>query len=527
MENKDNKDNLPEVQITDTSLNDILESLGIDMEALNYEKQCNIRFYKLDDNNQAGFVHDKFYKSTYKNKDSQWSNQLLFAYEGFELKGLLLQSNVWKIKFSQDNNNYVMDIEDTLTFLQTKLHLEQKTTSLLAQFFERFRGDFERKHYYEIAIDPFYVEDNIIHVNSDMQDIKTILETLNSMYTISTNPEAFTTIFCYNIIAPTSYYIREKSQKFPYLMLSGMTTAGKTTHAELFVVKGFKRKLNEAKMSLGSVKTQFTLGKKVEESILPFIADDVNNEWLNVHAEELKGATDNILFMSRGRANQTVREYKYQSQIEFTQNQQPNIPLALAGRMIILEYTQLHAKSQNKKEWERLSQQLPEGFMFNILKELLDGKNVDDIIKNIHKSVIKDDEISQQLINYAFSLLSGLYSKYNLVFSMKKPIIKQNINGLMITELIGFMLTKINDNPYRTEYANNRFYNDEANQRWLITTTGYNDFIKEFTAYKNITHIKDFVNETKLPGIEAKNSWFSPLKKMVYCLIIPDKYIKR
>lgn len=129
--------------------------MNINLEDADYnEKQCDIRFYNLDDNNQVGFVHDKFYKSmykNYKNKDSQWSDQLLFAYDGFELKGLLLQNNVWKIKFSQDNNNYVMDIEDTVTFLQKKLHLGRKTTSLLVQIFKRFRGDFERKKYYEIG----------------------------------------------------------------------------------------------------------------------------------------------------------------------------------------------------------------------------------------------------------------------------------------------------------------------------------------------------------------------------------------
>ena len=332
-------------------------------------------YFDLEPHTKVKLIGGKFYvmNLTVKDGNEAWIDKFMFS-APMTLHALVKQGDKWKIRYEFDGMERLDSIDSMLSLLSNSLRLDRNSSKFFAQFIYKFKTEREKNGIFEMAYEPVSVENDVIKVRRlTEQQTKEILEILTEIHAISTYPDSFLISLCYNLIAPFSYEIRSKGQKFPYRLSAGKTHGGKTSDQILLTLKGFDQTIAERKESLNTIKTIFTFGQQVEKSRLPLVVDDINNQWLGYHSEELKGATDSIKFMARGTKAQTQIVYDMVSMPIFTMNEEPTIPLALNDRIIMSHYTEENRKRQNKQEFERLSNRLQPGFMFNLIKETLEG----------------------------------------------------------------------------------------------------------------------------------------------------------
>lgn len=310
----------------------------------------------------------------------------------------------------------------------------------------------------------------------------------------------------YNLMAPLSFEIRNKGQKFPYRLSSGRTHGGKTTIESLFTLQGFNQELSQRKETINTVKTIFTFGQQVEKSSLPFVIDDIKNEWLEKYAEELKGATDGVKFMARGTKAQTQNEWRMLGMPVFTMNAEPDIPLALMDRIIISRYTEEHSKRQDKAKFESLKRALKPGFMLKLIMGTLAGKNLEEILNNVHYRANNDNEVNGLLIKYSEGLTVELCKKYGIE-PLSTGLVLESVEQSLIERFCTYVYTKVStlsnwDNARSLKYCEVNKGKDKKEQFIYISSEGFNDFVKDHRL-KKMT-MTDFVNEVNSPDIRVK-----------------------
>ena len=490
--------------------------------------------FELDPNNKVYLLSGgQFYLSRFMGMDEnsgleKWSEELKFA-APLQIKSLIKFGNKWLIHYFFDNEERKDTIDTMLSLLSNKLKFDTTTSKLFAQFLYKFKTKKETDKDFEIEHEPVTVVDGIVTVNKTTeQPTSDILKALIEIHKVATFPDSFLTTLCYNLLAPFSYEIRSEGQKFPYRLLAGKSHGGKTSEQVLLTLKGFDQKIKDRKETLNTIKTIFTFGQQVERSRIPFAVDDINNEWLKTHSEELKGSTDSVKFMARGTKAQTQNVWEMWGMPEFTMNEEPGVPVALMDRLIISHFTAENSERQNKGEYERLSDQLKPGFMLNLIKETLQGTKISDIIKNIHKSVKNDAEINQRIIDHAHSLLSDLAKKYSLTFP-EKPKVEGQSETDLLEQFCTFVATRFR--AYDKDGTNHlKFYkripkNGEEKEEMLITSEGYKDFLKEYKP-RGLGTMIDFINEMKKPDIKIEPRWIPKLGKTAKCIILPLNLIE-
>ena len=262
---------------------------------------------------------------------------------------------------------------------------------------------------------------------------------------------------------------------------------------------------------------------------MPFLIDDIKNDWLKYHSEELKGSTDSVKFMARGTKAQTQNTWDMVGMPVFTMNEEPTVPLALSDRIIMSHYSEENSKRQNKKEFEKLADRLKPGFMFNLIKETLEGKTISEVLQKVHKSAETDQEINQKLLAYAHALLSDLCKKYDLKFP-EMPTVDTETNGFDLLEsFCVYVATRISGNDRDgTTYQKFTMYKAKKEgeiDEVRITGPGYNDFVKEYRL-KGLDTMTDFCNEMRDSRIRLDSKYIPYLKNTARCIIVPLELIR-
>ena len=527
---KENKDKEPEEKTqSDKDITDRIKNGEIEPRLV-----VEPLSFKLDERNTVYLTSSgQFYLSRFQGtdndtKEEKWSEELKFSAPLSNLS-LIKQGENWKIRYTFDNEIRQDSIDTMLTFLANKIKLDTGSSKLFAQFLYKFKTDKEKNKEFEIFYEPVAVVDGVIKINRTAdQPTAEILKTLIELHAISTHPDSFFTSLLYDMISPFSYEIRHQGQKFPYRLLSGRTHGGKTSEQFLLTLKGSDQSIEDRKETLNTIKTIFTFGQQVEKSRLPFLVDDISNEWLKFHSEELKGGTDGVKFMARGTRAQTQIVYEMLGMPTFTMNQEPVIPLALKDRIIMSLFTEKNQRRQNKIEWERLSDQLKPGFMLNILKESMDGKNIADLIHDIHKSVRTDGEINQRIIAYAYELLKGLADRYSLKIPKCPKLDTGNTTEYdLLKEFCTYIATRRNgydrDHTHFKKFSYHPAKKEGEKPVILVSSEGWNEFLKEHRI-DGLRSMTDFVNEVKNKQIHMGNRWVSDIGN-TYGIIIPSELI--
>lgn len=528
---KENKDKEPEEKTqSDKDITDRIKNGEIEPRLV-----VEPLSFKLDERNivyltsSGQFYLSRFQGTDNDTKEEKWSEDLKFSAPLSNLS-LIKQGENWKIRYTFDNEIRQDSIDTMLSFLANKIKLDTGSSKLFAQFLYKFKTDKEKNKEFEIFYEPVAVVDGVIKINriSD-QSTKEILQTLIDIHKISTFPDSFLISLDYALLVPFSYEIRMTGQKFPFRLSAGKTHGGKTSDQTLLILMGFDQKIKERKESLNTIKTIFTFGQQVERSRLPFLTDDINNEWLKNHSEELKGSTDSVKFMARGTKAQTQNTWDMVGMPIFTMNQEPTVPLALTDRIIMSHYTEENSKRQNKKEFERLVDLLKPGFMFNLIKETMEGARISEIVQQIHKSVKTDEEINQKLIDYTHSLITDLCKKYDLEFPEIPKIDVENKGFDLLETFCTYVATRLsgNDRDGTTyqKFSVRKAKKDDETDEIRITGPGYSDFVRD-SRLKGMDTMTDFWNEMKNPQIKLDNKYIPSLKSTARCIIMPLKLIR-
>lgn len=284
----------------------------------------------------------------------------------------------------------------------------------------------------------------------------------------------------------------------------------------MFALRGFDQDISTRKENKNTVKTIFTFGLQVEASRLPFLIDDLDNDWLQKKAEELKGATDGVKFMARGLRTLEQRVWKMYGIPIFTMNAVPDIPLALSDRIIISHYTEEHSKRQGKGKFEKLANSLKTGFLLNIVNETLAGKTIMGILTNVHYSVKEDAEINSRLITYAEELISDLYRRYDME-PLSTGLQLESTEQTLSEKVFTYVYTQIRkQDPYNA--IGPKFC--QIHGKILITSVGFEE-IGKYYGWRN-RNMTDFVNEMKGEGFKVKTVHNPCLGKKAWCIIMPD-----
>ena len=325
-----------------------------------------------------------------------------------KFKGIIIDDNNNKFinaTINGNSNYYSLDDfkSEIKKFAVTGAHLEK-----IMQFLLSYINDENNiKNAKIVHPDNIYIENKIIKVSDtyNIDKIKTI-KTIFKLYKISTSPDNLITNLVYFISATLSYFFRSDGKLFPYLINAGVPGSGKTTIPVLFAVKGYNQLDSEAHLIMNDVKTNYTLMKSLSRSILPTIQEETTNSWIQFQSELLKAMADSIHAGSRGYLN-TVKHSEARSQLSMDSNDFIDAKLAEADRFIVCSYPKETREKQNIKQFNEISSELPDGFMFSLFDAVFGGKNIDDVIKRIY-SVKNRNEIKKSLIKYVLDKLNSI-----------------------------------------------------------------------------------------------------------------------
>lgn len=498
----------------------------MEVEQIN-NNNTNINFtnerlsYRLDSKTRLEFEKGSLFKVSENNGKKKIDT--LFSYP-LSIICPVKQGDQWRLKYKFSGEERTDTILTMGDYIRQNMSPTGSIMSYFKQFLHKFKEDCEIKGLYEIWHDSVSVQDGKIMVeNMPEQNTKHILLILKKLAELTTNREAFLTSLYYNLLAPLSFEIRSKGQKFPYRLSCGKTHGGKTAIESLFILQGFNQDLSKRKETKNTVKTIFTFGQQVENSNLPLLVDDTNNDWLAHLAEELKGATDGVKFMTRGTKAQTQNVWFMRGMPVFTMNADPDIPLALIDRLIISRYSEEHSKKQDKRKFDSLRKALKPGFMLRLISETLAGKTIDEVLNNVHFKAKNDGEVNERLIRYSEELMSELCKKYGLG-QLSNGVVLESVEQSLLESFYTYVFTKAStlsnwDNSRSLKYCDVNKGKDKKDQFIYVSSEGFNDFLKDHRLRK--MSMPDFINELKNPDIVAKTVYNPCLGKNVRCIVLP------
>ena len=304
----------------------------------------------------------------------------------------------------------------------TGSHLEK-----IVEFLTLYMNNKDAKRL-KIHPDGIYLDGDIICVDTPFNTINlnSTLEILYKLYVTSTSPDNFLINLAYFLISPLSYYFRKRNKLFPFLINSGQAHAGKTSIQLLFGNSGYGQDLLKSHFTRNDVKTYYTLMKSRAESILPITLEDVDIDWIRFQSTMLKGSAGTTNGGSRGYFNRVLK-YESKSQLAFDTNDFVDVETAQLDRFIVCNFNADAAFRINISEFDRLKEQLLDGFMFSIFNAVFGGKKLSEIIENIYN--VKDrDALKINIIQYVITEINQLMPE-NLHFVFPDFTILHNENN--------------------------------------------------------------------------------------------------
>jgi hypothetical protein len=133
--------------------------------------------------------------------------------------------------------------------------------------------------------------------------------------------------------------------------------------------------------------------KHLGESNLPALFDDLPQNWISAHKEDLKSYVQTGHFGDRGKGDQTLIEYRGRGSFIGTINDDIMIDddLALSMRLLIIRFTEYNRKRENKAKFDSMFDSLPDGFMYELFSTIFEGKNIREILEGVEKFEGMDD----------------------------------------------------------------------------------------------------------------------------------------
>jgi len=373
----------------------------------------NDRIEALIRNGNDGCV--KIVKTHSENGKDVQSVHDVFRFVGYLGPVLRIDQKTPGVKFKTPWDDYKFSISDFLTFAKSTYNLTANQLQSLKLTLDAFVIEEGRNGNTEdFLTSPIIVLNNIIIVESPDMDNAENLRKLRNFHDITTSQKAYLLALGWSILAPFHYDLKNRARgtvQCPLLVFSGRTKGGKTALASFFVGQGFNQSKDEYFFTAESIRTPFTLMKHLSESNLPCVIDDVPSSFNSIHKDALKSYVQTGHFGDRGRGDQTLTQYKGARSFIETSNEDIILDedLAFNNRIIQEKYGKDSADKKNLTAWNDFIYSLPSGFLISIIKELFNGQNINDILREVEKF-----ENGIDWINFGLDKLNALCIKYGI-----------------------------------------------------------------------------------------------------------------
>ena len=341
---------------------------------------------------------------------------LKFTTRGLKFKQFINYNGTVLINFELTGKEYAERIIDAKALIAHEFALTPLDSKALVQFlYQAYHGTklpiTEKK-------DRIRIENGKIVVDApddfNEEKLKSIYGNLIGYLPSATKESTFVALFGHSIISPFFTYIRKhsiKKIKFPLILLHGPTGNGKTTTAEFFIKTGFDQEEKMCFFNRNNVKSDFTMSSKLSLTYNPAIIDEVDQLWMNSMLPFLKSYTQSISTASRGTPSLGLKEFEGKMAFVMTTNTSIRLDSDLAlfkSRLFDIHYTVLDAERQNDDRFNNLLLSMEPGFMYYILFDLMNGKDVTEFLKDI--LYFKKDDF----INYGIKKINESMKKFNL-----------------------------------------------------------------------------------------------------------------
>ncbi len=369
---------------------------------------CIVReVFDYDDNRHKRMNKDK---PIMKEKES-----VIFHYKGYIREPVIFNGKA-ALRFGFNGEESILTINDAITALRQRFSLAQSKVQEIRELFDAWVEEAEKSgKMVEIPLSPIYVKDGIIKCDpTDHHDLKRILEALSDYQDKATSPDGFRVCLGFNLPTPIFADIKERSQfitQTPYLIFPGLSHTGKTPIIETFVGQGYGQTVQKYYFGKERVKSAFMLSKHLQQDNLPKNIDEIDEKWLLTHVDELKNYSQTRYFSDRGRGDQSHNEYLGLSALNFSTNSNMRVDgdLGISNRFITVRFGPLERSRVDKASFLKFRDSLPQGFMFDIFKEVFAEKPIDDIIKDVGKF-----EFGHEWVNYVLDLINAVCRKYGI-----------------------------------------------------------------------------------------------------------------
>ena len=320
------------------------------------------------------------------------------------------------IRIQLNGINEVFGVREALSFLRNEFSISQNKLQCLGEVLRAFvsqeisNGNFE-----QYMSSPITVADGIIKVNTVKRgDLGLVLNLIRDFYPFASHKDAFISSISWALVAPLHDELKRKSTKgiqTPLLILTGKTRGGKTTLGNLIIGKGYAQSQDEYFFPYNRLHTRFALMKHLSESNLPALLDDLLLDWIIKQKEDLKSYVQTGHFGDWGRGDQTLTEYRGRRSFMGTINDEIRIDddLALSLRFLILRFREENKQRKNKTKFDALFDSLPNGFMFEIFREVFEGEDIGNILREVENFDGVED-----WINFGIGRINALLRQHNL-----------------------------------------------------------------------------------------------------------------
>ena len=307
---------------------------------------------------------------------------------------------------------------ERLSIHDWKLRLREYTTlSTDLKCVDTYLRNFVKNHEPKIVhSSEIYVDsDGIMKVDYDSGVlVEDTLKLVRDFYLKATHPHAFAGMFGWSLMEPWFYNLKANghmSIQAPQILFDGVSKAGKTPIQEAFIVKGFNQTDSGAYYHRNRSKRDFTKTKQTTFTNKPGIQDEIDQEWLDNWLMIFKAYSQTNDIASSGRSDRTMYDDEGKRTYALASNENLDLAKNEAGknRTIRFSFRQRERLRVDKKAWDTFYNSLPMGFLMDIMRELFDGKNVNDLYSEASKF---RDKMSW--IDYAIDAVNELLESYDL-----------------------------------------------------------------------------------------------------------------
>lgn len=417
------KPNLDYIHILGTTLTRALKlPFGIKEEILEKKDIC----FEWAPNHKICYdvKYHTFYETVlkYNKKDDEYYDlRTDLIYAGLEIKDCVLHDGIPKVRAMFNNIEYVSELEEWMRTLSTSLRGTRDDNKKIRMFFQKYIEQ-NIENAIEYHSDPIWINNQQIHTVSDINiDVKEVLNKLKKLFEVTTNQSAFITAMGWSLFAPLSYYFRSNGRPVPFLISSGRS-GGKTELLALFIAKGYAQKRSQVVLGENSIMTEFTSMKTLGDSILPVLFDDISMRYLVENSEWFKSIYLHSEAGKRGKSDQSVITYFNKRNIAFTCNEEVVLESAEQERFIIEYYSEQHKLREKSALYYSLADQLPDGFMLSLFRQIFDNKKLPELINEIWSNLQERGMVNWKIIEYCITKINALCKQYDISeFPLYKP----------------------------------------------------------------------------------------------------------